>query len=159
MANIQRSKQNTINQGSFVNSIKKFILSANNPLSSESDIERRNIKLKNYWRAISNILNKEELLENSALYKTTGFDLFSQITPTVFTQLNVDGNFKVNTIEILLREAFDELDSDYIKMAHADFWTTGSDVSGLNQAAVRKYASELNKAINIARNRKVDIVL
>lgn len=149
----------TIKQNSFVSSIKKYILSANNPIMRTDDTTKRNKILKNYWRAISNILNKDSILDDSALFKTIGLDLFNQISPAVFSQLFLNKNFKVETIEDLLIKAFNKLDPDYIKMSVSDFWLKGKDASGLNQAAVRKYATELNKAISISKDELIDIEL
>lgn len=149
----------TIKQNSFVNSIKKYILSANNPIMRTDDTLKRNKILKNYWQAISNILNKNGVLENSALFKTIGLDLFNQVSPAVFSQLFLNKDFKVETIEDLFKKAFNKLDADYIKMSFPNFWMKGKDASGLNQAAVRKYATELNKAISISKDELTDIEL
>jgi len=158
MANSQ-NKNFTIKQNSFVNSIKKYILSANNPIMRTDDTLKRNKILKNYWQAISNILNKNGILENSALFKTIGLDLFNQVSPAVFSQLFLNKDFKVETIEDLFKKAFNKLDADYIKMSFPNFWMKGKDASGLNQAAVRKYATELNKAISISKDELTDIEL
>lgn len=158
MANEQR-KDFTIKQNSFVNSIKKYILSSNNPIMRTDDITKRNKILKNYWKAINNIINANSDLDNSALFKTIGLDLFNQVSPAVFSQLFLNKNFKVETIEDLLKKAFDKLDPEYIKMSIPDFWRKGKDASGLNQAAVRKYAAELNKAISISKDELSDIEL
>lgn len=158
MAN-SHNKSFTIKQNSFVNSIKKYILSANNPIMRTDDTLKRNKILKNYWQAISNILNKNGILENSALFKTIGLDLFNQVSPAVFSQLFLNKDFKVETIEDLLKKAFNKLDADFIKMSFPNFWMKGKDASGLNQAAVRKYATELNKAISISKDELTDIEL
>jgi len=158
MANDQ-SKTFTIKQNSFVSSIKKYILSANNPIMRTDDTLKRNKILKNYWKAISNILNENSILDESALYKTIGLDLFNQVSPAVFSQLFLNKNFKTETIEELLKSAFDKLEPDYIKMSFPNFWKKGKDASGLNQAAVRKYATELNRAISISKDELTDIEL
>ncbi len=158
MANSQ-NKNYTIKQNSFVTSIKKYILSANNPIMRTDDTAKRNKILKNYWRAISNLLNKNGELDDSALFKTIGLDLFNQVSPAVFSQLFLNKDFKVGTIENLLNDAFKKLDTEYIKMSIPDFWKKGKDASGLNQAAVRKYATELNKAISLSKDELTDIEL
>lgn len=153
------NKNFTIKQNSFVNSIKKYILSANNPIMRTDDTLKRNKILKNYWQAISNILNKNGSLDKSALFKTIGLDLFNQVSPAVFSQLFLNKDFKVETIEDLFKKAFNKLDADYIKMSFPNFWMKGKDASGMNQAAVRKYATELNKAISISKDELTDIEL
>jgi hypothetical protein len=154
MANETNSAATTIKQNSFVTSIKKYILSANNPLMHTDETIKRNKILNNYWKAISNILNEDDILSDTALYKTIGLDLFNQISPAVFAQLFLVKDFRVEKIESVLRNAFRNLDPEYIKVGFPDFWKKGKDASGLNQAAVSKYASELNKAIT---NEKDDL--
>jgi hypothetical protein len=123
------------------------------------DTVKRNRIFKNYWKAISNVLNKNLVLENSALFKTIGLDLFNQISPTVFSQLFLNKNFKVEVIEKLLEKAFEKLDSDFIKVGMTEFWLKGKDASGLNKAGIRKYATELDKAISISLEELTDIEL
>lgn len=159
MANEINPNGTTIKQNSFVNSIKKYILSPNNPIMRTEDVQVRNKILRNYWIAISNFYNPDGRLNDSALYKTIGVDLFNQISPAVFSQLFLNKDFKTSTIENLLKRAFGKLDPEHIKISLPHFWERGSDASGLNQAAVRKYATEINKAISIAKDEISDIQL
>lgn len=159
MANESSTKDTTIKQNSFVNSIKKYILSSNNPIMRTDNIQTRNHILKNYWKAISNLYNHDGSLNDSALFKTIGADLFNQVSPAVFSQLFLTKDFKTSTIEALLKRAFDKLDTEHIKISLPHFWEKGNDASGLNQAAVRKYAAELNKAISISKDEISDIEL
>lgn len=155
MAN-EKNNSYTIKQNSFVNSLKKYILSTNNPIT-RTDFKKRNKILKNYWKAIDNVLNKSKQLDKSALYKTIGLDMFNQVSPAVFTQLFLKKNFKVVEIESLLKAALENLPPDYIKVGYAEFWKKGADASGLNQAAVSKYVSEINKAISTSIDEIDDI--
>ncbi len=159
MANEISSNGTTIKQNSFVTSIKKYILSSNNPIMRTEDVQIRNNILKNYWKAITNIYNPEGNLSDSALYKTIGVDLFNQVSPAVFSQLFLKKDFKTNSIESLFKRAFEKLDTEHIRISLPHFWEKGNDASGLNQAAVRKYATEINKAISIAKNEISDIQL
>ena len=76
----------TIRQKSFAHSVKKFILSSNNPLMHSEDLEMRNRILCNYWRALREILVTGDE-SSSVLFKTAGINLFHMISPTVFSQL------------------------------------------------------------------------
>jgi DGQHR domain-containing protein len=156
MAN-ESGNKSTIKQHSFVNSIKKYILSSNNPLMSTDDVNKRNKILLNYWKAINNIYNQNGELGDSALFKTIGIELFHQISPAVFSQLFLNKDFKVPAVESLLKKSFEKLDSEHVKVGLPHFWKKGNDASGLNQAAVRKYASELNKAILYSKDEISDI--
>ena len=159
MANEPNSSGTTIKQHSFVNSIKKYILTANNPIMRTEKVNVRNNILKNYWKAISNIFNSDGSIHHSVLYKTIGIDLFHQVSPAVFSQLFLQKDFKTNTIEELLRRAFDRLDAEYIKIILPHFWERGNLASGLNQASLRKYAAEISKAISISKDEISDIEL
>jgi hypothetical protein len=53
MANDEDDAGVTINQKSFVNSLKKHVFSANNPLSSPAWDVQRPMMLSNYWRAVA----------------------------------------------------------------------------------------------------------
>src|SRR5947209_4490802 len=77
MAN-QDSKTATTNQGTFVKAIKKYVLTANNPISVRPIEQQQKIFL-NYWRAIANLLDVER---PTVLYKFNGIELFLKILNT-----------------------------------------------------------------------------
>jgi DGQHR domain-containing protein len=74
MANELRTPSSTINQKSFVQLTKTYILSASNPLAAVRDIDKRNRILKNYWRAISSLLVDEEAESESIIYKQSAWN-------------------------------------------------------------------------------------
>jgi DGQHR domain-containing protein len=142
----------TINQKSFINSIKKYIFSANNPLSNPVWDGNRPMILSNFWRAIVELLVDEQSTAPSVIHKTTGVDLFHIVSATVFTHLATRSDFKKDTIKKLLQRGFDNLPDESIAMAHPEWWQRGGVASGLNSAAVRKLASALSHAINVQDN-------
>jgi DGQHR domain-containing protein len=138
----------TINQKSFVTSLKKYVLTPANPIAGEhwtADKQRR--VLANYWRAISNLL-VDATDETSVVFKTNGLHMFHAASPSVFLHLTNLRDFKTDTIETLLRDAFGNLPVEYIGVSTPAFWKRGSTASGLNQAAIRKYATALSAALH-----------
>ena len=93
--------KSTIRQKSFIQSIKKYILSSNNPLMHSDDFMMRNKILMNYWTAVSNLLVKPGD-RTSVIYKTNGLNLFHMISPIVFAQTFTKRDFRVESIQVLL---------------------------------------------------------
>lgn len=77
----------TINQKSFITSLKKNIFSANNPLSNPVWDANRPMILSNYWKAVIELLVDENSDIPSVIYKTNGVELFHIVSPTIFTHL------------------------------------------------------------------------
>lgn len=141
-----------INQKSFVNSIKKYVFSANNPLSNPVWDEKRPLILSNYWKAVIEILVDFESEAESVIYKTTGVDLFHIVSATVFTHLASQSNFTKEAVKSLLTKGLKNLPDENIAMSHPEWWQSGNVASGLNSAAARKLATALSHAINVQDN-------
>jgi len=139
----------TINQKSFVNSIKKYIFSANNPLADPSFNESRPKVLSNYWKAIVELLVDPESSKSSVIFKTNGVDLFHICSATVFLYLANKRDFKKDTIKDVLSRGFANLSGENIGMSSPEWWQRGGFASGLNTAGVRKLANALSQAINV----------
>jgi DGQHR domain-containing protein len=138
----------TINQKSFVTSLKKYVLTPSNPISGEQwTTDRQKKVLTNYWRAISKLLVDSDD-ETSVIFKTNGLHMFHSATPAIFVHLANMRDFKTETVEIMLKQAFANLPAEYIGVSTPAFWKRGSTASGLNQAAIRKYATALSTAMH-----------
>jgi DGQHR domain-containing protein len=138
----------TINQKSFVTSLKKFVLTPSNPVSGEQwTADRQKKVLANYWRAISKLLVDADD-GTSVIFKTNGLQMFHLASPAIFLHLANLRDFKTETVEALLKRAFENLPVEYIGVSTIEFWKRGSTASGLNQAAIRKYATALSTAMN-----------
>jgi len=148
MAN-DESADATINQKSFINSLKKYIFAANNPLADSSFDENRPRMLSNYWKAIVELLVDPESSKSSVIFKTSGVDLFHISSATVFLYLANRRDFTKDTIKEVLRRGFDNLSGDNIGMSSPVWWQRGNQASDLNNAGVRKLANALSLAINI----------
>lgn len=152
MANDDEEGGATINQKSFITSIKKYIFSANNPLSNPVWDANRPMILSNYWKAIVELLVDNQSDKPSVIYKTTGVDLFHIVSATVFTHLASKGDFTKDTIKNLLQRGFSNLPGESVAMSHPEWWQRGGAASGLNSAAVRKLAMALSHALNVQDN-------
>ena len=149
MANDEDSASDaTVNQKSFVTSLKKFVLTPSNPISGEQwSTDRQKKVLTNYWRAISNLLVEPDD-ETSIIFKTNGLHMFHSASPAIFLHLANVKDFKTETVKALMKRAFENLPVDYIGVSTPDFWKRGSTASGLNQSAIRKYATALSTAMH-----------
>ncbi len=146
MAN-QDSKDTTINQKSFVKAIKKYILTANNPISNRTELQLK--IFLNYWSALAELL---DINEPTVLYKYFGVDLFSRFSIPFFHKLEGMGKgFKVETMKKVLEETFENIEGDYSAVGHPEWWKTGSAVSNLNASAIGRINQDLTKALNKAK--------
>ena len=150
MAN-DESEVATINQKSFITSLKRHIFSANNPLSNPVWDGNRPMILMNYWKAITDLLVGPMETE-TVIFKTNGVELFHTVSPTVFTHLATKSDFKKDTIKALLKHGFDNLPPEHIGMSHPEWWHRGGAASGLNRGAIGKLANALSLAINVQDN-------
>jgi DGQHR domain-containing protein len=146
----------TINQKSFVSSLKKYILVPSNPIAAQ-DTDKLQKILRNYWSVVAELLIDDDDAA-SVLFKTNGLDLFHVVSPTVFLHLANQRDFKQDTIREVLKRGFENLPADFLAMSSPQFWYRGHEASGMNQAAIRKYAHALAGAIN-ARHDSADIAL
>lgn len=138
----------TINQKSFVTSLKRYVLTPSNPISGEQwSTDRQKKVLTNYWRAIRNLLVEQDD-DTSVIFKTNGLHMFHSASPAIFLHLANLKDFKTETVEALMKRAFENLPVDYIGVSTPVFWKRGSTASGLNQAAIRKYATALSTAMH-----------
>lgn len=138
----------TINQKSFVNSLKKYVFSANNPLSAPSFESNRRQILMNYWNAVVEILVDDSGV-STVVFKTIGVDFFHMVSATVFTHLAARRDFKKDSVKALLQHGFRNLPDENVAMSHPEWWQRGGVASGINTAAVRKLANALSDAINM----------
>ena len=142
----------SINQRSFISSLKKYVFSANNPLSNPVWDEKRPMILLNYWKAITDLLVDRDEETPTTIFKTSGVDLFHIVSATVFTQAASQQNFTVEAMRETLRRGLSNLPDDTIALSHPDWWLRGGQASGLNSAGVRKLASSLSHALNVRDN-------
>lgn len=145
MANADQD-ETTVNQRSFVKAIVKYVLTANNPLSSiikDFDKERR--IFLNYWKAIATLLDDGE---PTVLYKYSGVELFCKFSIPFFVRLQDRGNFTESCMESWLRACLDGIEGEFAGVGHPDWWKRGSTASRMNAAALSKIAQEMTLALH-----------
>ena len=87
------AKSATVNQKSFVTSLRKHVLVPSNPISGPTwTIEKQQRILLNHWAAISQVLAEGDD-EVTVLFKTNGLHLFHAASPAVFLHLANRQNF------------------------------------------------------------------
>ena len=155
MANNELSN-GSINQKSFVKAIKKYILVADNPIFITENEEKQHKIFLNYWSAITNIIDKEKA---TVLFKYNGVELFCKFCVPFFQKLDNDRDYKISTMEKILRDMFDNLEGEYIGVGHSDFWIKGGKAGGLNASALSKINTEMVKALHKSNTMKAIIEL
>jgi DGQHR domain-containing protein len=149
------SKNGAINQRSFVMSIRKYVLTANNPISIIGDFDKERRIFLNYWKAI--YLNLDDG-DSETLYKYGGVELFCRFSIPFFMKLQDRGSFTVPTMEKLLKECFDNVDGDYAGVGHPDWWKTGGQAGRLNAGALGIVCQEMTKALHkVSAQAQVEI--
>lgn len=139
-------KTSTINQSSFVKSIKKFVLVPGNPLDAHLPDKQQQIML-NYWKVLAKLLTEPG--KKTGLFKYNGVELFSRFSAPFFSYLANFQDYTTTKMEKVLLQTFDNLDGDNAGIGHPDWWLSGTGVAGkLNSAALTKVNSELVTALN-----------
>ncbi len=144
MAN-EENGEGSITQKSFVKSIKKYVLVANNPIIQTETVDKQLRIFLNYWKAITNIIGTEE---PTVLFKYNGVELFCRYCVPFFNRMINMSDFKVTTMQTLLEEVFENVEGDAVGVGHTDFWIKGSTASGLNSGALSKINTEMVKALH-----------
>jgi len=139
------AKSPTIQQSSFVTSIKRHLLTPSNPFMAQAaDIEKQKKILTNYWIAIAEILDDGQ---PSVLFKTIGVELFLRFSTALFMKL--DGDYKIHSIQEKLRSTFESIDGDYADVGYPEFWHSGTGkAGGLNSVAIGNLNKELHAALH-----------
>lgn len=138
---------NSINQGSFVKAVVKYVLTANNPIAVLGDPDKERKIFLNYWRAITDLIDDEEGTA-TVLYKYNGVELFCRFSIPFFTKLQDNGRFTVDAMKDLLSSCFENIEGDYAGVGHAEWWTRGGRASGINAGAISHVAQEMTKALH-----------
>lgn len=155
MANQDKLPTNTTTQKTIVNAVKKYVLTANNPITVRPMEQQQKI-MSNYWRALANLLDDGR---QSVLYKFNGIELFMRFSMPVFNRLQNLGNFQIQTIEKLLTKVFENLEGEWGGVGHPDWWVSGiGSASSVNRAAINQIIKELTRGLHKTESTS-DIVL
>lgn len=145
----------SVNQKSFVKAIKKYLLTATNPVFATENEEKQKRIFLNYWKAIANIIVGEE--EPSVLFKYNGVELFSKFCVPFFTKMANMHDYKVSTMQSVLEQVFNNVEGDATGIGHAYFWRKGGTASGLNTGALSKINSEMVKSLHKLMNTQKEM--
>jgi len=134
-----------LNQKSFVKAIVKYVLTANNPLSSFGDPEKERKVFLNYWKAVGQLLDDGSA---AVLFKYNGVELFCKFSIPFFMKLTNRGSYTVGTMVAVLQQCFENVEGEYAGVGHPEWWHSGSKASFLNAGAINVVSQELAKALN-----------
>lgn len=138
---------NSINQGSFVKAIVKYLLTANNPISVLNEPEKERKIFLNYWISITDLIDNDSK-EATVLYKYNGVELFCRFSIPFFIKLQENGKFTVAAMKELLSTCFENVEGEYAGVGHAEWWTKGGKASGMNAGAISHVAQEMTRALH-----------
>jgi hypothetical protein len=139
------STNGTINQRSFVKSVVKYVLTANNPISIVKDFDKEKRIFLNYWKAIKSNLDDGD---SETLYKYGGVELFCKFSIPFFMKLQDRGSYTVSTMEKVLKDCLENVEGDYAGVGHPDWWKTGGQAGRLNAGALNIVCQEMTKALH-----------
>jgi DGQHR domain-containing protein len=151
MANTDK-EGGAVNQKTFVKAIVKYVLTANNPITIIKDFDKEERIFLNYWKAIKSNLDDGD---SDTLYKYSGVELFCRFSIPFFMKLQDRGDYKVSTMETLLKECLERVEGEYAGVGHPDWWKTGGQAGRLNSAALNIVAQEMTQALHKASARTV----
>lgn len=137
----------TVSQASFVKSIVRYVLTANNPLSILNDFDKERKIFLNYWKAIQSLLDDGN---SSTLYKYNGVELFCKFSIPFFMRLQDKGDFTPKTMESVLQSCFENVEGEYAGVGHPEWWVKGGQATRLNAAAINIVSQEMAKALHKA---------
>lgn len=136
----------SVSQATFVKAIKKYVLVLDNPIINDSMPEDKQHKIfLNYWTAISNIISSEEA---TVLYKYNGVELFCKFSVPFFGKMMNMSDFKVATMENVLKETFENMEGEYAGVGHSEFWVSGQKASFLNSGAISLISRDMVRALH-----------
>jgi DGQHR domain-containing protein len=144
MANSQ-TDGGTINQKTFVTALRKYVLTANNPLDVFKDFEKEKKIFLNYWKAIQSVLDDGHA---GTLYKYSGVELFCKFSIPFFVKLQNRGNFTVQTMQKLLNDCLENVEGEYAGVGHPAWWKEGEQAGRLNSGALTKVVQDMTRALN-----------
>lgn len=144
-----------LNQASFVDAIVKFVLTANNPLTSLRDIEKEKKVFLNFWSALAGLLGEEG---HSVLYRYNGVQLFCMFSAPLFMKCQNLRDYRTETMKGLLRSVFDNMEGEYAGVGHPDWWKKGGHAGLMNRAALALISQEMSRALHNSEDDAVVVL-
>ena len=148
LADQERDKDcHTIAQKSFVTSVKRHLLTKNHPLlMASSDAEKHSKILKNFWKAVENVFVDKQSDVASVVFKSNGLEFFHAIFAPMLYKLAGNKSYKVDDFKRCLDSVHGSIQNSEIMLP--EYWQSGNDASGLNNAATTKLAAEFRRALS-----------
>ena len=150
MANEKSGERSTIRQSTFVKSVKEHLLVRGHKLASGAlPRETRDAMLRNYWRAVAELLAHDE--KQSVVFRHNGTVFFHTVSQPMFNWLAASGDYRVAAVKARFSAAFDELPDGYDALSIPQWWERGGAASHMNNSEMGKWAGAMMQAIERAR--------
>ncbi len=153
MANVE-AKSGAINQKSFVTSVVRYVLTANNPLLALRDSDREKRVFLNYWKAIAELLDDGDA---TTLFKYNGVELFCRFSIPFFVKMMDKSSFTVAAMAEQLQATFDNMEGEYAAVGHPEWWHLGGKAGMLNSAALTVAVQEMARALHKSSLSNIEI--
>ena len=144
------NKPNLMKSGSFVKSIVKYVLTANNPISVLADPEKERNILLNYWKAIVDLID-DGTGSAAVLFKYIGVELWCRFSIPFFTKLAEGGDYTVTTMKQVLQACLEHAEGASSGVGRSEWWVAGSTASNINAGAVGQIVQEMARALHGSR--------
>ena len=161
-ANEAKDARHAINQATFVQSVKRLILTKNHPLNNFSDDKRFRI-LGNYWIAVANVfISPANGVGGSAdfgfvIFTGNGLEFFHSILSPLMFQLAKTKVYTVDAIEACIRSAEDYLPADNADILSPEFWEKGGRGNAFNRGAMAQLANEFSDALKASHGDDIQL--
>lgn len=160
MVNDATPRGGRINQSSICKIFSEQIFRGTNPnplVLRETNIEKRNRIMLNYFCAADRLLVKGNDWNTTLVFKNNGLYFLMVISKWVFmTIYSRGGSFTVDSIAAVIESAFAEMLDPHSRVGDPDWWIQGGGATGLNRAGVRVYANEFLRGLQIAQSPTIE---
>ena len=156
-----KSARHTINQATFVKSIKRIILPKNHPIN----VVREGIRIPamiNYWKAVSDICvasaeDSGDAGARTVVFKYTGLEFFHLVFVPVLLQLAKNRTYTESAMKSCLLSVQSYLPSEAAVVLSPEYWQSGGPASGLNRGGMQKMAAVCAEAFTEVDNDEVQV--
>lgn len=149
-ADESRNERHTINQSTFVKSIKRVILAKNHPINDLPESKRIAV-MRNYWRAVSDLCvarsEDSDAGADSVVFKYTGLEFFHLIFASVISRLARNRKYSEEKMKECLLSVQDYLPTYAAGILSPEYWQSGGPVSRLSGAGIKKMAGDFANAM------------
>ena len=155
MANEEKKKRHRVTQASFVTIVKRHIFHGSNDMFVRERIsghEKMNRIVLNYTRAVDSLLVDPHQRGETRLYNNNGIYFLALISKWTFQSIysTPDADFTVASISRVIKDALENLETDYIGIGQKEWWLPSPTAPALNRSTADMYSDAYLRALQFA---------